>query len=389
MFRKKILLLTAVLSLVFSATAQQISVKSFLALPNDMDARQNYPEKDQNGELCAIIKVVTLEKGFFFDIGSLGITKTVQKAGEIWLWIPHGAKRINISHIEFLPLRDFAFTETIKEGMCYELAINCERTEQNQVLGEKEEVTLLINTIPAGAEVYIDEVLLGKTPILTPKIPIGEHIFKISKEKFATVSKTIVLSKNESNVINETLDSIFSLTINSDPVGAIVNIDSIKKGLTPVTFQLGYGNSLLQVTKPGYISFQKDMMIQQKHEELNVKLEIDQNQVLEATKKYKTYKKYSLSLLGAGLVFAAGGTATYFLYEKHLSEYPTASTDATKLHKLIQIEQVLYPVFLGLGAVGISTSVVFFVKQGNAKQIMNLGLQPAPGGGEIKLSYNF
>jgi hypothetical protein len=388
MFRKKILLLTAILSLILTASAQQINVKSFRALPNDMDARQNYPIKDQNGDVCAIIKIVTLEKGFFFDIGSLGITKTDQKAGEIWLWIPHSAKRINISHTEFLPLRDFVFTETIQEGMCYELALNCERTEQNQILGEKEEVTMLIQTVPPGANVFIDEVLLGKTPILTPKIPVGQHVFKLSKEKYATVSKTIILSKTESNVINETLDSTFSLTINCDPTNAIVMIDSIRIGSTPITFQLGYGNTLLQLSKPGYISFQKDMMIQQKHEELNIKLEIDQNQVLEATKKYKTYKKFSLPLLGAGLVFAATGTATYFLYEKHLSEYPTATTDATKLHKLIQMERVLYPICLGMGAVGISTSVVLFVKQGKAKQIMNLGLQPTSAGGEIKLSCN-
>jgi hypothetical protein len=373
----------------FGIQAQQISVKSFRALPNDMDARQNFPEKDQNGDVCAIIKIVTLEKGFYFDIGSLGITKTDQKAGEIWLWIPHGAKRINISHTEFLPLRDFVFTETIQEGMSYELLLVCERTDQNQILGIKEEVTLLIQTVPEGADVFIDEVLLGKTPILTPKIPIGKHVFRLSKEKYATVSKTIILSNTESNVINVTLDSIFSLSINSEPSGAIVNVDSIRKGITPITFKLGYGNSLLQVTKPGYISFQKDMMIQQKQEVLNIKLEIDQNQVLEATKKYKTYKKYSLPLLGAGLVLTATGTVTYFQYEKHLSEYPTATTDATKLHKLIKIERVLYPVCLGLGALGISTSVVLFVKQGKATQIMNLGLQSAPGGGEIKLSYNF
>ncbi len=382
------MLLTAILSLFFTATAQQISVKSFRALPNDMDARQNYPIKDQNGEVCAIIKIVTLEKGFFFDIGSLGITKTDQKAGEIWLWIPHGAKRINISHTEFLPLRDFVFTETIQEGMSYELLLDCERTAQNQILGEKEEVTMLIQTVPPGANVFIDEVLLGKTPMLTPKIPIGEHVFRLSKEKYATVSKTIILSKNESNVINETLDSTFSLTLNCDPTNAIVMIDSIRIGSTPITFQLQYGNTSVLVTKPGYISFQKDIMIQQKHEELNLKLEIDQNQVLEASKKYKTIKKFSIPLLGAGMVFAATGTATYYIYEKHMSEYPTATTDATKLHNLMQIERILYPVCLGMGAVGISTSIVLFVKQGKAKQIMNLGLQPTPDGGEIKLSYN-
>ena len=49
-----------------TALGQQLSVKSFRALLNDMDARQNFREMDQNGELCAIVKVVTPESGFQF-----------------------------------------------------------------------------------------------------------------------------------------------------------------------------------------------------------------------------------------------------------------------------------------------------------------------------------
>ena len=136
MFRKKILLLTAILSLVFSANAQQISVKSFRALPNDMDARQNFPEKDQNGDVCAIIKVVTTEKGFTFDIGTLGITKTEQKASEIWVYLPHGAKRISIFHENLGQLRDYFFPEVILEGVSYELALTTDKVLTTIVAAE-------------------------------------------------------------------------------------------------------------------------------------------------------------------------------------------------------------------------------------------------------------
>ena len=115
MVRKKILLFAAILSMVLGAYAQQISVKSFRALPTDMDARQNYPLKDQNGEVCAIIKVVTTEKGFTFDIGTLGITKTEQKASEIWVYVPHGAKRISVFHDKLGQLRDYIFPNVISD----------------------------------------------------------------------------------------------------------------------------------------------------------------------------------------------------------------------------------------------------------------------------------
>ena len=73
MYRNSLILLIALLAMAFGTQAQQLAVKSFRSLPHDMDALQNYPLKDQNGEICAIVKVQTLEKGFLFDNGSIGI----------------------------------------------------------------------------------------------------------------------------------------------------------------------------------------------------------------------------------------------------------------------------------------------------------------------------
>ena len=73
MYRYSLILLIALLAMAFGTQAQQLAVKSFRSLPHDMDALQNYPLKDQNGEICAIVKVQTLEKGFLFDNGSIGI----------------------------------------------------------------------------------------------------------------------------------------------------------------------------------------------------------------------------------------------------------------------------------------------------------------------------
>ena len=66
-------------SIIGSSSFQSINVKSFKILENDLDARVNYPKRDQNGEVCAIIKVVTTATGLTFDIGSLGVVATEQK----------------------------------------------------------------------------------------------------------------------------------------------------------------------------------------------------------------------------------------------------------------------------------------------------------------------
>ena len=142
-----LLLITVTFSSVYS---QQLSVKSFRALPNDMDARQNYKTMDQNGELCAIIKVVTSEKGFQFDIGSLGITRTVQKMGEIWLYVPHGARRVSVFHESLGVLRDYQFPEKIDEGVCYELVLVSGKTVTTVVTNEIESQWLIITSEPTG-----------------------------------------------------------------------------------------------------------------------------------------------------------------------------------------------------------------------------------------------
>lgn len=51
-------------------SAQNLSVESFRLLPNDLTANTfGTMESDQNGEVAALIKVVTAETGFAFDGG--------------------------------------------------------------------------------------------------------------------------------------------------------------------------------------------------------------------------------------------------------------------------------------------------------------------------------
>ena len=69
--------------LALPALSQQISVESFTPLENDLTANTaGTMKKDQNGKTCALIKVVTSEKGFNFDVGILGVVATEQKVGE-------------------------------------------------------------------------------------------------------------------------------------------------------------------------------------------------------------------------------------------------------------------------------------------------------------------
>ena len=89
---------------------QNISISSFKLLDKDLTANTaGTMEVDQNGETAALIKVVTTQTGFTFDGGSLGIVKTKQTPGEVWVYIPRGAKKISIKHPQLGVLRDYYF----------------------------------------------------------------------------------------------------------------------------------------------------------------------------------------------------------------------------------------------------------------------------------------
>ena len=85
--------------------AQEISVKSFERIDNDMAARVA-KVYDVNTQLCALIKVETSAQGFHFQ-GM--IEKTEQKVGEIFVFVSPGIRFITIKHQQLGILRNYEF----------------------------------------------------------------------------------------------------------------------------------------------------------------------------------------------------------------------------------------------------------------------------------------
>lgn len=166
----------------------QIAVDRFRRLDNDLTARVTLPKRDQNNELCAIIKVVSSDKTIFFEPDALGITARVDQPGEIWLYVPHGAKRITIKHERFGIIRNFFYKEPIEKGAVYELLLSIpEVTEQGTVrVVEKivEKVVekkakaqfMMIDCSPEDAQLFIDDSLhILTNGKLNRVINVGRH----------------------------------------------------------------------------------------------------------------------------------------------------------------------------------------------------------------------
>ncbi len=232
------ILLSLLLFSVFSVSAQNISVKSFEVLPNDMDARVNYPVKDQNGEKCALIKVVTDQEGFVWEGGMLGITRVEKKTGEYWVYIPHGSKKITIKHDELGVLRDYVYPEAIEKASVYEMELTTAEVETVVKSREFRSAYVIINSRPDSADLYIDEQYQGQTPYRR-KLESGEHTYRLEKSLYHTKAGIFNLSAdNGRKEMHFKLEPSFgSLKVSSEPEnGMRIYLNGVYTGKkTPAT----------------------------------------------------------------------------------------------------------------------------------------------------------
>ena len=161
----KKLLLIALIAISQSVWADGISVLGFRLLETDLTANTRGTEKrDMNGDKAALIKIVTPERGFLFNGGSLGIVGTEEKAAEIWLYVPPRAQKLTITHQVFGVLRDYYYPVSIQGGRTYEMLLD---------IGTGRYVTL--TTSQAKSDVTVDGEYLGKSPIYNRYMTYGRH----------------------------------------------------------------------------------------------------------------------------------------------------------------------------------------------------------------------
>lgn len=221
---------------ILGAEAQnKIQVNAFQRMGTDVAARITAPKKDQNGEVCALIRIVTTIKDLMFEADALGITARENKTGEIWLYIPHGARRISIMHNDYGVLRNYFYPDIIERAVVYEMELNVGGDAMRGVVGDTNTQLLAIRPEPVMADIYIDE---EKVPVenglFTATMKKGTHTYRVEAPMYATESGIIDLG-SEQKIMSIILKPCFGyLEVFSLPEqDAKVYIDSVSVGLTP------------------------------------------------------------------------------------------------------------------------------------------------------------
>jgi hypothetical protein len=259
----------------FSSLFADISVKSFRKLENDLDARVHHPQKDQNGDVSAIIKVVTTQNGFSFDGGTTGIVKAIEKPSEIWVYVPWGIKRISIFHPQLGQLRDYMIPMSIEKSTVYELVL-ISGTVTTIVEQTIESQWLVITPEPANALVYINDEFV-KTGEYQARLKPGTYNYRVELPLYHTEAGRIELI-NERKVMPVKLKPAFGyIKISSQPEsGAQVFVNGkLITATTPLTTEpIASGEHIVQVVKEMYQpATQKVVVTDGQTSELNVRLQ--------------------------------------------------------------------------------------------------------------------
>ncbi len=216
------------------ALSQLISVKSFRQLTNDLDARVHYPKEDKNGEKAALVKVVTTETGFEFEGGSIGLVATENKTGEIWVYVPRGARVLTIKHSRLGVLRNQEYPEPIESGVVYEMVLVTGKVDISVTPPEIETQWLVITSEPSGADLYLNDNAAGKTPYQS-ELPVGRYTWRLSRELYLPEAGVAeLISGSNRKVITIPLKPDFgTVTVTTVPEsGATVSLDNMPTGKT-------------------------------------------------------------------------------------------------------------------------------------------------------------
>lgn len=136
-----------------------------------------------------------------------------------------------------------------------------------QLFGVKEKSGIKISSNPAGAQVFLDGLLVGQTPYENKELQVKEYSIKLQSDKGLWEGK-VKLNPGAETVIGRDLsDSLLSsagetltlekgrgVTILSYPYGADVEIDGIRFGKTPVGGDLEEGEHIFTVSAAGFLT---------------------------------------------------------------------------------------------------------------------------------------
>lgn len=252
--RRYVILVFVLFNLVV-AYAQHIQVKSFQPLPMDMTAASLKGKRiDQNGQVAALIKIVTTETGFTFEGGTLGIVDSKQENGEVWVWVPRASRKITIKHQQLGVLRDYRYPVEIESERTYEMVLTTGKIE-TIVKEEVRQQYLTFHVSPANATLEVNDKLwsLDADGVATKYVEFGTYTYRVRAADYITDAGVVTVDDPDNKkIVPVTLKSDLAEVTLAVDADAEIWVNNEKKGIRTWTGPLGDGVYRIECKQSGH-----------------------------------------------------------------------------------------------------------------------------------------
>lgn len=163
-----------------------MDVSKFTRMDNDLTARVTKPVKDNDeGKLCALIRVITNLKDIEFRADALGIVKMEQHNGEVWIYVPYGARSLSFAKEGYFPVV-YQYEGSIDEGVVYELRLKSYTAAEAGSVSTNTQMFVLSHN-PDEASVFIDGVeVKSENGVFAAMMSKGQHTYKVEADRYKT-----------------------------------------------------------------------------------------------------------------------------------------------------------------------------------------------------------
>ncbi len=122
---------------------------------------------------------------------------------------------------------------------------------------------LLVHSRPEGADVEMNNVNYGKTPLLLPNFPLGRHQFRFSAPGYLPKVQEVEVPDRTPVLAMARLDSDAArLSVESKPPGAQVILNGAELGQTPCRQpRLAAGKHVLELALAGYNPYREEFSV--------------------------------------------------------------------------------------------------------------------------------
>ena len=262
--KKLYLILLSVFSLLNTAVAQELKVKSFVLAPTDITA-QTEGRKDLNGDACALVKISFV--GDVADVEGNVIKPLVRRNNETWAFMTQESRQMKVVTKDYLPLMvtfgDYGI-EKLQSNRTYVLTLTKPSGAQEPV--DAGGNFYAISVQPKDAKVTIDGVLQASSSDgeYSAMLAYGSHTYKVEAGGYISKSGSFTIGKGDMTPISVSLVSALATLNVSCPTPAVsLYVDKKSVGSLPWNGNLKEGMHLLEVRKDGYRSQQKTIQLAQ------------------------------------------------------------------------------------------------------------------------------